>query len=83
MSKRVDAGDDLHIMDDKRTPFNLMDGLLFPSGTYAESSDAAYGRDFLSNGFKINASVPYVIASGGTFVYMAFAHSPFKFANAF
>ena len=83
MSKRVDAAADWHIMDDKRNPFNLMDGLLFPSGTYAESSDAAYGRDFLSNGFKIRGSEAYVNASGGTFVYMAFAHSPYKFANAF
>ncbi len=83
MSKRVDSAADWHIMDDKRNLFNVMDGLLFPSGTYAEASDAAYNRDFLSNGFKIRGSEAYVNASGGTFVYMAFAHSPFKFANAF
>jgi hypothetical protein len=81
--KRIDAANDWHMMDDHRNPFNLMDGLLFANGTYAETSDAAYGRDFLSNGFKIRGSEPYVNASGGTFVYMAFANSPFKFANAF
>jgi hypothetical protein len=70
-------------MDDQRNPINVMDGLLFPSGTYGETSDAAYNRDFLSNGFKIRGSEAYVNASGGTFIYLAFAHSPYKFANAF
>ena len=83
MTKRVDAAADWHIMDDQRNPINVMDGLLFPSGTYGETSDAAYNRDFLSNGFKIRGSEAYVNASGGTFIYLAFAHSPYKFANAF
>ena len=51
--------------------------------TTVETSDAAYNRDFLSNGFKIRGSEAYVNASGGTFIYLAFANSPFKFANAF
>ena len=83
MTKRSDSSAEWHIMDDKRNPFNLMDGLLFADGTYAETSDAAYGRDFLSNGFKIRGSEAYVNASGGTFIYLAFAHSPFKFGTAF
>jgi hypothetical protein len=83
MIKRVDAANDWHIMDDHRNPINVMDGLLFANLTNGETSDAAYNRDFLSNGFKIRGSEAYVNASGGTFVYMAFAHSPFKFANAF
>ena len=83
MTKRIDATNDWHIMDDQRNPINVMDGLLFPNLTNAESSDAAYNRDFLSNGFKIRGSEAYVNASGGTFIYLAFAHSPYKFANAF
>jgi len=81
--KRVDAANDWHMMDDHRNPINVMDGLLFANLTNGETSDAAYNRDFVSNGFKIRGSEAYVNASGGTFVYMAFAHSPLKFANAF
>lgn len=83
MTKRTDSTNDWHIMDDHRNPTNVMDGLLFPNLNNSETSDAAYNRDFLSNGFKIRGSESYVNASGGTFVYLAFAHSPFKFANAF
>ena len=81
--KRLDAANDWHIMDDVRNPTNPMDGLLFANLANNESSDAAYNRDFVSNGFKIRGSEPYVNASGGTFVYMAFARSPFKFGTAF
>tara|TARA_R100001463_G_scaffold43739_5_gene91215 strand:+ start:4316 stop:6913 length:2598 start_codon:yes stop_codon:yes gene_type:complete len=83
ITKRTDAANDWHIMDDQRNPINVMDGLLFANLTTIETSDASYNRDFLSNGFKIRGSEAYVNASGGTFIYLAFAHSPFKFANAF
>ena len=82
MSKRTDAVADWQIMDVARNTTNVMDGFLFPNGTYAETSDAAYNRDFLSNGFKVRGSEPYVNADGGTFIYMAFAEAPFKYANA-
>jgi hypothetical protein len=82
MSKSTAGSADWHIMDVARNSTNVMDGFLFPSGTYAEASDAAYNRDFLSNGFKIRGSEPYVNSSGVKFIYMAFAEAPFKYANA-
>ena len=38
--------------------------------------------DFLSNGFKPRVSTGYHNDSGATYVYLAFAEQPFKFANA-
>ena len=38
--------------------------------------------DLLSNGFKIRDNGTESNRSGGTFIYMAFAEAPFKYANA-
>jgi hypothetical protein len=38
--------------------------------------------DFNSNGFKIRNTFANTNASGGTYIYMAFASNPFKYANA-
>lgn len=73
MIKRIDSTADWHIIDVKRDPYNVMDSLLFADLSNAESSDAAYNRDLLSDGFKIRASLPYVNASGGSFLFIAMA----------
>jgi hypothetical protein len=46
------------------------------------STEQLASVDFLSNGFKVRTSSTYWNASGGTFIYMAFAENPLKFANA-
>jgi hypothetical protein len=53
---------------------------LFPDDNGASS----YGNadDFLANGFKIRATGGSVNTSGDSFIYMAFAEMPFKYANA-
>ena len=38
--------------------------------------------DSLSNGFKVRNSANGYNASGGTYIYAAFAENPFKYANA-
>jgi hypothetical protein len=43
----------------------------------AESTSSAADLDILSNGFKIRTSASGYNADGGTYVYMAFAESPF------
>jgi hypothetical protein len=45
-------------------------------------AESTYGRDNLSNGFKIRASHSSHNFSGGTYLYVAFAESPFKFSLA-
>jgi len=47
----------------------------------AEASNAVqfFGdKDFVSNGFKIRDTASGHNASGGTYIYMAFAENPFK-----
>jgi hypothetical protein len=47
----------------------------------AEYTGAAYGIDFLSNGFKVRNDDGQYNLNNGTFVYMAFAESPFVNSN--
>lgn len=52
---------------------------------YADLSDAEYTGDrydILSNGFKVRTISTESNASGGTYIFMAFAEAPFQFANA-
>ena len=46
------------------------------------SEGSANAIDFLSNGFKFRHSSQAGNNSSGTYVYMAFAEAPFKYANA-
>ena len=75
--KRFDSGTlDWNMYDSKRLGYNGGDAPLFANLNNAESND--YGRiDFLSNGFKIRSSNDQVNNNGGSFLYMAFAETPF------
>lgn len=79
--KRVDAAADWVIWDAARAPINAMDGILFSNLTNAETT--GYAFDVTANGFKIRtASATNQNASGGTYIFAAFAEVPFKYANA-
>jgi hypothetical protein len=85
MVKRTDGvPDDWYIRDSVREPENPTDATIYADLSYAEdtSGGAAYYVDFLSNGFKLKGSGGGFNASGGTYIYMAFAEFPTKFANA-
>jgi hypothetical protein len=75
MTKRTDSAGDWIITDLKRSGYNGGNKELFPNLTQGEDSDSRY--DLLSNGFKINVNYATSNASGGTYVYMAFAENPF------
>jgi hypothetical protein len=75
------SGDGWSIWDVDRDPINGMDRELIASSSSAEGTATDY-IDFVSNGFKIRASGGSINLSGGTFIYMAFAENPFKYANA-
>jgi hypothetical protein len=85
MIKRSDAASDWFILDSSRDTYNVEYSTLGANQPLAESS---YGTnnlvDFLSNGFKIRRdnNYGYMNASGGTYIYAAFAENPFKYANA-
>jgi hypothetical protein len=80
--KRTDVAATWYIWNTSSTPYNVADTALFPNLTNAESSNVAYYCDILSNGFKIRATNTDVNASGGTYIYMAFAENPFKHSLA-
>ena len=69
------------IEDNKREkPFNPYVRDLFANAKYQEQPD--YRTDLLSNGFKARATSTNFNTSGGSYLYMAFAETPFKTANA-
>jgi hypothetical protein len=80
LTKRTDSTSDWQLMDDARDTFNVANKGLFPNISVAETT--GYNKDFLSNGFKIRDSGSSLNASGGTFIYMAFAENPFKYSLA-
>ena len=69
------------MLDSVRDPYNPEDSIVQANTTAAESSGSSYYTDFLSNGFKLRTSSDFN-GSGRTVLYMAFAESPFKTANA-
>ena len=80
MVKRSDGGNSWTIMDNKRDIDNPTAVQLFANLNDADYS--ATGVDFTSNGFKCRNSAGEINASGGTYVYLAFAESPFRNARA-
>ena len=70
------------IYDNKRDPFNLRDTRLEAQDNFADSTGTTKVFDFLSNGFKCKGSDTDINASGGTYVYYAFAESPFVNSNS-
>ena len=80
--KRYDSSNNWNSHDNKRGPYNVNDWRLYLNLSSAEDSGGSYGVDFLSNGFKVRTSEAGWNASGGTYIYLAFAEQPFKYANA-
>jgi len=76
--KRTDAIKAWNITDSVRDTYNPQTKMLFPNASDAEyDGTSAQPVDKLSNGFKIRNTDANYNASGGTYIYMAFAESPF------
>jgi len=74
------TGNNWIIFDTTRDPDNEIGKYLVPNSNAAE---ADFDRiDFLSNGFKIRHNYGADNTDGRTYLYMAFAKSAFKYANA-
>jgi hypothetical protein len=82
MVKRTDTTSQWSIWDSARNTFNAAGSNLWADSSEAETTSTAYNVDFLSNGFKLRNSSNDRNASGGTYIYAAFAENPFKYANA-
>jgi len=76
--KRTDVTNDWVIFDNVRDPINEVNESLYANTTAAgQTGTADDDIDFLSNGIKIREDNPGLNASGGTYIYMAFAENPF------
>jgi len=86
--KSTASGTNWVLHDSSREPFNEMGTnsigyALNTENSAVESTNAnLWAIDFTSNGFKNRSSSASVNSSGQTYIYMAFAENPFKYANA-
>jgi hypothetical protein len=69
------------IWDTSRNPYNATTTPLFPNSSSAEEA-TLYPIDILSNGFKLRGASGLGINESATYIYLAFAENPFKYANA-
>jgi hypothetical protein len=81
MVKRTDSTGEWGIHDSIRDPNNVVSKVLLAENSQAEL-DGFIFYDFVSNGFKLRNSNANRNASGGTYIYMAFASNPFKYSLA-
>ena len=80
MMKSVTSAYSWITIDSARDTDNVANHRNWPNETAAEV--ASEGIDFLSNGFKLRGSGVGQNASSGKMIYIAFAETPFKYANA-
>ena len=79
--KRTDTTEEWHVHDIARDTYNLASADLYPNTAGAEVT--TFNQiDILSNGFKMRSVNTGTNASGGTYIYMAFASNPFKYSIA-
>jgi len=86
MWKNSSAAEAWLIEDTARSTYNEVALELYPSSSGAEAAGSSRSPtqqfDYLSNGFKVRGAQSQTNGSGNTIIYMAFAESPFKYANA-
>jgi len=78
--KRTDSADNWYLYDNKRDTENPQAVAINADASGAEFT-TSNTLDFISNGFKLRSSEATTNASGGTYIYMAFAESPFVNSN--
>ena len=78
MIKQSNEARDWVIYDNKRDAFNVKDNFIVPNSSNAEGSgNTSLQIDFLSNGFKLRGGNHALNKSGGSYIFMSFAESPF------
>jgi hypothetical protein len=82
MYKRTDVANDWHIKDSERATYNVMTKFLQANSSGAEQDNDGHSQDFLSNGFKARNPYGEGNTDGGTYIYLAFSETPFKYSNA-
>ena len=78
--KRTTSSYNWRLFDSSRSVYNPVT-IGFTEQTAAETTNAAFTHDLLSNGFKMRNTYDALNLSGVTYVYMAFAEHPFGGSN--
>tara|TARA_R100000278_G_scaffold67831_1_gene53938 strand:- start:285 stop:2702 length:2418 start_codon:yes stop_codon:yes gene_type:complete len=73
-------GTSWYIYDNKRNTYNVVDKELNSNNNQTEATYTT--MDFLSNGFKLRTSNDAFNYNNYTYIYIAFAESPFKYSRA-
>ena len=81
MVKRTDSANAWVMYDTARETENVHNSILLAESSGAETT-TGNTLDIISNGFKLRSSEGATNASGGTYIYMAFAEMPTKFSLA-
>jgi len=81
MVKCYTAGENWVVFDNERQGYNDDNRILRPNSTSAEATDTNY-LEIYSNGFSASYGTGEMAVSGKSFLYIAFAEQPFKYANA-
>lgn len=78
MVKRTDSADSWQILDTARSPYNVAEHPLYADLSNYEVANTSRRIDLLSNGFRLRGNNVGINASGGTYIYAAFAEHPFS-----
>ena len=84
MIKRIGSTDDWRIYDNKRSNYNDKTATLYANWYLAEYTTAGANEiETNANGFRIaNNNAGYNSSNTESYLYIAFAEIPFKYANA-
>ena len=83
MIKRSTGSDSWLIMDNKRSTFNPVGNTFAANSSNTENADTGgIPTDFVANGFKCRGTGGDFNSNGQTYIFLAFAESPFKYARA-
>jgi hypothetical protein len=82
MIKKTNNTSQWVIHDTTRQEFNMQTRFLQANQSAAESTASAADLDILSNGFKLRSSDDAQNGNGDTYIYLAFASSPFVSSEA-
>ena len=82
MVKNASAAEDWVIVNTETDTYNATDKTLKPNSSQAEIVSTISSMDIVSNGIKLRTADTKVNGNGNTFIYMAFAEMPFRYANA-
>jgi len=81
MIKRTDSTDGWFIFNNKMNTYNPLTKYHVGNTTAAEAGDSGNAIDFTANGFKFYNNGNSYNASGGTYIYAAFAEASFVNSN--